>query len=552
MKGKAKPVRAFLLGAIVGEQVVDTGRRAPVRRARAELAAARSDAWPERPRGAGRLVEIVGEPGSGKSRLVEELRGRGRRDAPADVHVPALRLVHRLPRGPPAAPRAPGPAGRGGRRHRGRAVPRRRWRERAPGVLPWAPLIARAIGLPVPDTDETRELDEEFRRPRLAQAVLDLLAGLLPASGLLCVDDAHFMDEASADLFGSPGRGGRAHLVADLHRPPRPSTPASWHPRDAPPHRARPAGPGRRPRAGAPGDRRTRPVPAGSSTPWSTGRRGNPLFLRELLAAALARRRRRPPAGHHRRGGGGPHRQSVERRPLPAPQLSVLGPVVPGRPGPRRPRRAARTRRDPVWRRLDEFVSGDGGDRRASATGCCATAPTTGCRSASGGASTSRPADALPGRASSGRDPSPSSSRSTTSTPSASRRPGSSRSRPPCGPRASTPTSRPPSSTSGPSRPGDGSATLTPVELASVHEELGDARSKAGRLRGRRCRLPGGTATGPAATRWPRPGSCSSWPRCRAGSTGTRRRSGGSPRRSGLLEAVPGTGPRRSDCGPGC
>ena len=74
--------------------------------------------------------------------------------------------------------------------------------ERAPVVLPWAPLIARAIGVPVAETDETRELDEEFRRPRLARAVLDLLAGLLPASGLLCIDDAHFMDEASADLFG--------------------------------------------------------------------------------------------------------------------------------------------------------------------------------------------------------------------------------------------------------------------------------------------------------------------------------------------------------------
>ena len=73
--------------------------------------------------------------------------------------------------------------------------------ERAPAVLPWSPLVAQAVGLPVPDTDETRELDEEYRRPRLARAVLDLLAGVLPPRGLLCIDDAHFMDEASADLM---------------------------------------------------------------------------------------------------------------------------------------------------------------------------------------------------------------------------------------------------------------------------------------------------------------------------------------------------------------
>ena len=59
-----------------------------------------------------------------------------------------------------------------------------------------------AIGVSVPETPESRDLEEEFRRPRLARAVIDLLAVLLPDRGLFIIEDAHNMDEASADLFG--------------------------------------------------------------------------------------------------------------------------------------------------------------------------------------------------------------------------------------------------------------------------------------------------------------------------------------------------------------
>ncbi len=73
---------------------------------------------------------------------------------------------------------------------------------RAPELLPWAPLFAMAIGVSVPETPEFRDLEEEFRRPRLARAVTELLAKLLPDAGLFIIEDAHNMDEASADLFG--------------------------------------------------------------------------------------------------------------------------------------------------------------------------------------------------------------------------------------------------------------------------------------------------------------------------------------------------------------
>ena len=63
-----------------------------------------------------------------------------------------------------------------------------------------------AIAVTVPETRETLELEEEFRRTKLAEVSIALLAALLPQAGLITIEDAHFMDEASADLFGHVAR----------------------------------------------------------------------------------------------------------------------------------------------------------------------------------------------------------------------------------------------------------------------------------------------------------------------------------------------------------
>jgi class 3 adenylate cyclase/tetratricopeptide (TPR) repeat protein len=199
VKGKARPVRAFLVGEVVGEQEIGPTERIPFV-GHAEAVAALGEWATEADGGSGWMVEVKGEAGVGKTRLVEEIRVR-LADRPQlsvacqvlDSSTPYL-VVRRLLRELLDLPQIGS----------GRALAEQFMAtvgERAPDVLPWAPLIAQAVGLPVPDTDETRELDEEYRRPRLARAVLELLAGVLPASGLLCVDDAHLMDEASADLF---------------------------------------------------------------------------------------------------------------------------------------------------------------------------------------------------------------------------------------------------------------------------------------------------------------------------------------------------------------
>ena len=106
---------------------------------------------------------------------------------------------------------------------------------RAPELLPWAPLIAMAIGVTVPETPESRDLEEEFRRPRLASAVIELLAKLLPDAGLFVIEDAHNMDEASADLFGHLAAAVGRHLLAVVHDQTGPSIPASSPPKGAAP-----------------------------------------------------------------------------------------------------------------------------------------------------------------------------------------------------------------------------------------------------------------------------------------------------------------------------
>jgi tetratricopeptide (TPR) repeat protein len=227
-------------------------------------------------------------------------------------------------------------------------------------VLPWAPLIARTVGVTVPDTDETRELDEEFVRPRLARAVMDLLAALLPVSGLLVVDDAQYMDEASSDLFGylAEAVGLTSWLICIARRDVRTGFVA---PEGTPRVELGPLDRGaaldlvRR----ASEDSNLSPRQLDAIVDRSAG---NPLFLRELLAAAeLEGDVEHLPDTIDGVVAARIDSLSSDDRFL-LRQLSVLGrsfpfdlarDVLEELPHPS----------DPVWRRLDEFIVLDGGAR---------------------------------------------------------------------------------------------------------------------------------------------------------------------------------------------
>jgi class 3 adenylate cyclase/tetratricopeptide (TPR) repeat protein len=201
VKGKAKPVQAYELGGVAGarrETTGGTGAALPLVGRDKEMAAVR-EVLGEARRGRGRLVEIVGEPGIGKSRLLEEIRVEAARFTQWSMacelyesstpYFPFRRaLLHAL--------------GDEDLEGEGAAEAlRNRVAEIAPQLLPWLPLLAVPLDVNVPETPETLQLEDEFRKTRLEQAVADLLRALSPSTALLTVEDAHWMDEASVDLL---------------------------------------------------------------------------------------------------------------------------------------------------------------------------------------------------------------------------------------------------------------------------------------------------------------------------------------------------------------
>lgn len=198
VKGKSQPVRAAEVGELVG--VRDDARRATpfVGRDR-ELGVllAAYDAVRHR---RGSLVEIVGEPGIGKSRLVAELLAQAE-DVPV-VTAPCEQYESSTPYFPfrrllRAALGVGADVDKAGLAD----VLARRVAEHAPHLVPWLPLIGIPLDLDLPPTRETAELDEQFRKTRLEDVVSELLGILVPDPTIVVLEDAHVVDDSSADLL---------------------------------------------------------------------------------------------------------------------------------------------------------------------------------------------------------------------------------------------------------------------------------------------------------------------------------------------------------------
>lgn len=200
VKGKSAPVEAEIVGEARGTAAQETetqtplvGRDHELARLREAVAAARG--------GERRIIELIGEPGIGKSRLVEALLDEAE----------GLDLI-RIQAGPYGA-HSPYLAMRGPMREligfegdTADAEVEARVRELvgsfAPELEPWLPLIAIPFGLDLPPTPQTSSLQPEFARQRLNAAVAHALDLLLPDRPTLAViEDAHWLDEASGDLL---------------------------------------------------------------------------------------------------------------------------------------------------------------------------------------------------------------------------------------------------------------------------------------------------------------------------------------------------------------
>jgi class 3 adenylate cyclase/tetratricopeptide (TPR) repeat protein len=202
VKGKAEPVSAVVLGALTSEarrDDVHTKEELPFVDRERERAVLAASVAPVR-MGFGTLVELVGEPGIGKSRLAEELR-----DNCADMRQISLRC-EQYETSTPYYPFRPFLRSlldvelNGGGEHN-RVALAGRLGTIDDDLVPWAPLLAAPLDVAVESTPEVDDLDPSFRRARLHGVVSSLLGRLLDSPTLLVLEDVHWMDDASSELL---------------------------------------------------------------------------------------------------------------------------------------------------------------------------------------------------------------------------------------------------------------------------------------------------------------------------------------------------------------
>ena len=222
MKGKSKPVTGYSVGPVVAEAVEETDALLPLVGRETEMAALREAIDAARMRQS-RAIELVGEPGAGKTRLVEELvtaalgfqvlRIRCEPYAASTPFAPLralLRpLVGILPEDPPGAAGA-------------------KLTAFATGVMPdlsiWLPLLALPFDAEVASTPEVDEIDPAFRRDRLHEALEQFLMRLLLMPTAILVEDTHWLDDASQLALAKLAEpGARPWLIVATRRPSGPA-----------------------------------------------------------------------------------------------------------------------------------------------------------------------------------------------------------------------------------------------------------------------------------------------------------------------------------------
>jgi class 3 adenylate cyclase/tetratricopeptide (TPR) repeat protein len=285
VKGKERSITAYSVGPAAGEKEEEPAVELPLVGREAELAAFDQVVNAGRMRQQ-RVIELVGQPGIGKSRLVEELQRRAvgfsqlaARCDPYSVSRPYFVLRSLL------RPLAGITPDSGAQEAGGQLAP---WVQAVlPDLAPWLPLLAIPFGAEVAPTPETEQIDPAFRRTRLHQSVEQFLERVLMMPTLIVLEDSHWMDDASWDLIRHLTRDAAARpWVICVTRRPQGGELA----RDVEGHLQLALEPLDRKAAQALALAAAGELPLSGDALQAVGTRsgGNPLFVRELVAAARA------------------------------------------------------------------------------------------------------------------------------------------------------------------------------------------------------------------------------------------------------------------------
>ena len=220
VKGKAEPVKAWSVGEAQSSRTRQTTtQKLPLTGRNAELGVLRK-AFTSARSGAGRLIEIVGEAGVGKTRLLEALRdaSQGFRKLRGICEAYTVSKPYALWR---ELLREYMELGRDDSDEVVVDTLREVVTSKAPELLPWLPLIATAFDVELLPTPEVAQLAEGNRRTRLHETVSDFLRATVVGPVLIEIEDAHHIDEASAELLAhlSVTLGAKPWLVAVSRRP---------------------------------------------------------------------------------------------------------------------------------------------------------------------------------------------------------------------------------------------------------------------------------------------------------------------------------------------
>jgi class 3 adenylate cyclase/predicted ATPase len=169
--------------------------------------------WERAQAGEGQFVFVVGEPGIGKSRLVEEFRAKLAGTSHTWVEWSALQLLQNTPLHPIAE------WGRIRFEANSTAEQRLADLENTLGLVgldpaEYAPLLAPLVDIPLPAARASNLPPEEFRRRQLEAVVTWVLAGARSQAAALAFEDLQWADPTSLDLMRTLAqRGAEAPLL---------------------------------------------------------------------------------------------------------------------------------------------------------------------------------------------------------------------------------------------------------------------------------------------------------------------------------------------------